>query len=218
MNSNDIPRKSDLGREEIKTQSLGVLPREARTLLIMIDGKKTYQSYIDSLDKSEMFVEFGGVGPLFELLLDFQCIELIEQTGNSPSTPTPIASTQLNSASSDNQVNTSASNNQATQTQSSQLSSQPNNETQFAAEFTNASNNQLSGSNKKSNASYETIRSDLASYIEKNAPSQDAWGYLLSLEKCENAAQLLALVERIKNVPGGGNLSRGMEQYQNALK
>ena len=41
MNSSNVFRKSDLGRKEIKTQSLGVLPREARTLLIMIDGKKT---------------------------------------------------------------------------------------------------------------------------------------------------------------------------------
>ena len=40
MNSIDVFRKSDLGRKETKTQSLGMLPREARTLLIMIDGKK----------------------------------------------------------------------------------------------------------------------------------------------------------------------------------
>ena len=30
MNNNDIYKKSDLGRDEIKSQSLGVLPREAR--------------------------------------------------------------------------------------------------------------------------------------------------------------------------------------------
>lgn len=40
MNSNDVYQKSNLGREEIRNQTLGVLPREARTLLITIDGKK----------------------------------------------------------------------------------------------------------------------------------------------------------------------------------
>ena len=64
MNYSDVFQKSDLGREEIKSQSLGILPREARTLLIMIDGKRDYQSYLDTLDDSKMFAGFGGVTPL----------------------------------------------------------------------------------------------------------------------------------------------------------
>ena len=48
MKDGDVFQKTDLGREEIKSQSLGILPREARTLLIMIDGKRTYQSYSQS--------------------------------------------------------------------------------------------------------------------------------------------------------------------------
>lgn len=85
MNNSDVFRKSDIGRQEIKNQSLGVLPREARTLLIMIDGKKTYQNYIDSLNTSKMFAEFGGVAPLLELLLDFQCIETVNAVSQVPS-------------------------------------------------------------------------------------------------------------------------------------
>jgi hypothetical protein len=27
----------------------------------MMDGKKTYQQYLDSLDNSKMFAEFGGI-------------------------------------------------------------------------------------------------------------------------------------------------------------
>ena len=92
MNNSDVFRKSDLGREEIKTQSLGVLPREARTLLIMIDGKKTYQQYLDSLDNSKMFAEFGGIAPLFELLQEFQCIELIADDNASVTSQSYVSS------------------------------------------------------------------------------------------------------------------------------
>lgn len=94
MNNNDVFRKSDLGREEIKNQTLGVLPREARTLLIMIDGKKTYQHYLETLNQSKMFIEFGGVEPLFELLVEFQCIELVGQDNASSQvipTPKPVS-------------------------------------------------------------------------------------------------------------------------------
>lgn len=221
MNSSDIPRKSDLGREEIKSQSLGVLPREARTLLIMIDGKKTYQSYIDSLNKSKMFGEFGGVEPLFELLLDFQCIEIIEQDSPNVAEQTPVAFAQskpVQLKASDNLTSTSSVDIQPTIAAFVEPSSRPNNEAEFATEFANATSNQLIGKGTGSSNNYESIKSDLASYIEKNAPSQDAWGYLLSLEQCENSAQLLMLVEKIQKAPGSSQLSRGMDKYSKALK
>ncbi|WP_201503314.1 hypothetical protein, partial [Psychrobacter aquimaris] len=91
MNNGDVFQKTDLGREEIKSQSLGILPREARTLLIMIDGKRTYQSYLDTLDHSKMFADFGGIAPLFELLLGLECIEIAgaaSQTSTAPQAPT----------------------------------------------------------------------------------------------------------------------------------
>ena len=45
---------------------------------------------------------------------------------------------------------------------------------------------------------------------------QDAWGYLLSLEKCESEAQLLALVQAIQQSTAG-ELSSGMDKYIKAL-
>lgn len=79
MNSTDIFQKSDLGRHESKNKSLGVLSQEARTLLIMINGKTPYQKYIDSLDKCNIFSDFGGIKPLFEMFLELGYIELVEQ-------------------------------------------------------------------------------------------------------------------------------------------
>ncbi len=76
MNSTDIFQKSDLGRHESENKSLGVLSQEARTLLIMINGKTPYQKYVDSLDKCKMFSDFGGIKPLFEMFLELEYIEL----------------------------------------------------------------------------------------------------------------------------------------------
>ena len=236
MNSNDVYQKSTLGREEIRSQSLGVLPREARTLLIMIDGKKTYQSYVDSLNESKMFAEFGGVTPLFELLLEFQCIELTAQSSADNAEAAAIATSAQTRASFVNNSNTPFNNQQldTAQPQTNGLQSvasqpsptQPNSESDFAADFNKIANEQQANlevskggsvKRKATEVSYESIKSDLATYIEKNAPAQDAWGYLLSLEQCENDGQLLALTQRIQNTTGGGNLSSGMSKYITAL-
>ncbi|WP_201586920.1 hypothetical protein [Psychrobacter jeotgali] len=204
MNSNDIYRKSSLGREEIKNQSIGVLPREARTLLIMIDGKKTYQNYFDSLDKSKMFFEFGGVAPLFELLLDFQCIELID----------PDTSANKSSASSQIPATLLASQNIQPPTQS--------NDPEFDEAFNNQGFNEINRVDTSSKAitpdiSYESLRSELATYIEDNAPPEEAWGYLLRLEQCEGAVQLLALAQDIQNA-NNAHLSRGMDEFSKKIK
>ena len=201
MNNGDVFQKTDLGREEIKSQSLGILPREARTLLIMIDGKRTYQSYLDTLDHSKMFADFGGIAPLFELLLGLECIEIAgaaSQTSTAPQAPT------------------------ASQPQSSSPSFEQSIETEFDRTFNNKSPNQMAALGKKSlssifktklsGASYETIKSELANYIEKNAPPAEAWGYLLSLEQCGNSSQLLSLVKEIQST-SGSNLSHGMSEF-----
>lgn len=237
MNNNDIYKKSALGREEIKNQNLGVLPREARTLLIMIDGKKTYQSYLDSLNESAMFADFGGIAPLFELLLEFQCIELSEQTDTTTakqnSTISTIAPQKDSEYTNERQLGSSLSTPSPQTPEVSQTSSQAqpysnlNNEADFAIQFDSKGTMQQDSSTpskkgffgrKANEMSYDTIKSDLATYIEKNAPSQDAWGYLLSLEQCENAAQLLALVQRIQKSTSGDSLARGMDKYQKSLK
>ena len=194
-------QKTDLGREEIKSQSLGILPREARTLLIMIDGKRTYQSYLDTLNNSKMFADFGGIAPLFELLLGLDCIEIAGAAFQTSTAPQALT---------------------ASQPQSSSPSFEQSIETEFDRTFNNKSPNQMAALGKKSlssifktklsGASYETIKSELANYIEKNAPPVEAWGYLLSLEQCGNSSQLLSLVKEIQST-SGSNLSHGMSEF-----
>ncbi|MEN6669209.1 hypothetical protein AAJP47_02415 [Psychrobacter sp. B38] len=213
MNYDHVFQKTALGREEIKSQAQGILPREARTLLIMIDGKRDYKSYLDTLDQSKMFAGFGGVTPIFELLLELDYIDIVggakttSQTSivsdSQPLSPQPVDFQLINSqpvASSPN-INT---------------------ETEFDRTFNDNSPSKAAGMGKSSignmfksklsRNNYETIKSDLAIFIEKNAPSVEAWGYLLMLEQCENSRHLLTLVQEIQNT-SHGDLGRGMNTF-----
>ena len=208
MNYGDVFRKSDLGREEIKSQSLGVLPREARTLLIMIDGRRTYQSYLNTLDSSKMFAEFGGITPLFELLLSLECIEIAVAGSAETEVPTPAQTTTAVPV--------------TTQSQPSAPAFDEKSEIEFRNTFNSSNTTNVKEPEKKSissmfktkpsDASYETIKSDLATFIEKNAPPIEAWGYLLSLEQCGSSTQLLILAKEIQNT-SSGSLARGMNDF-----
>ena len=209
MNYGDVFRKSDLGRAEIKSQSLGVLPREARTLLIMIDGKRTYQNYLDTLDNSKMFADFGGIGPLFELLLELECIELV--------------ATHIDAQAQDaRQVFATIKASNTEHSQSAAYSFDASTEIEFERTFNSKQPKDSADVGKKSiggmfktvapNAQYGAIKSDLATYIEKNAPPAEAWGYLLGLEQCEDSTQLLLLAQEIQK-SSNIDLARGMAAF-----
>ncbi len=208
MNYSDVFRKSDLGREEIKSQSLGILPREARTLLIMIDGKRDYRSYLETLDDSKMFAGFGGVTPLFELLLE---LEYIEMVGVASTATRAEISPQMSMVSP-----------VVSESQPIAKSIDTNVETDFERTFNNNDSNKITTSgknaignifkNKLFKTNDETIKSDLATYIEKNAPPAEAWGYLLMLEQCESNSQLSILVQEIQSA-SSESLARGMNEF-----
>lgn len=67
------------------------------------------------------------------------------------------------------------------------------------------------------NVNYETLKSELATYIEKNAPSGEAWGYLLNLEQCHDTQQLLTLTQDIQSTTEG-SLSRDMSEFSKKIK
>lgn len=189
MNSSDVFVKTDLGRDEVKSQGLGILPREARTLLIMIDGKRDYQSYLYALNQSKMFASFGGITSLLELLLELEYIEIVS----------------ANSTSID------------TQTQPINQSSDISIESAVDRAFNNKSPKRMKAignifKTKLSAARYENIKSDLAVYIERNASAAEAWGYLLLLEQCVNNSQLLILAQEIQR-KSHGDLSLGMTSF-----
>lgn len=194
MNDSDVFLKTDLGRNEIKSQSLGILPREARTLLIMIDGKRDYRSYLDTLDRSKMFADFGGVTPLFELLLELQYIDVIRDTNTTP-IQTPVTAKPQ-------PIPHFANSSIQTALDRTLKNKSPRKMKAIGSIF----------KTKLSTARYETIKSELAAYIEKNASAAEAWGYLLLLEQCENSSQLLILIREIQNT-SSGDLAFGMSGF-----
>lgn len=189
MHKSDVFLKTDLGRDEIQSQGLGVLPREARTLLIMIDGKRDYQSYLDTLDHRKMFASFGGITPLIELLLELQYIETISATDAS----------------------------MMAQAQPIVQAAEINIKSTIGRTFKNRPPRRMRAisnvfKTKLSAARYETIKSELAVYIEKNASAAEAWRYLLLLEQCVDSSQLLILAQEIQN-NNKSDLSRGMSSF-----
>ena len=197
MNHSSVFQKSELGREEIKHQRLGVLPREARTLLIMIDGKRTYQNYLDALDQSKMFASFGGIKPLFELLFELGCIEMTEQddpVAASSRSIEPVKSVEPNAKRIEEEFDQA-------------FNSRPT----ASVKSRDIANTQSSGFH------YDTLKSELASFIEQKALPEEAWGYLLNVEQCNNSEQLLTLAKNIQHA-GSSPLSRGMSDFLKKIK
>lgn len=200
MNNSHIFQKSDLGREKIKNKELDILPRQARTLLFLIDGERRYESYLESLDSSDIFAETGGVAVLFELLQDLQYIEIVTDD-----------SAELIKIPSEHAEASSIADEYESQTQdiepSMAIDIEPNNTKNIEQRFYH----------NKLDVDFESKRSELASYIEQKVPGQEAWVYMLSLEKCDNAAQLQALVQHIQS-SAHDDLASGMQKFYEALE
>lgn len=228
MNNNDIFQKSDLGREKIRNKDLVMLPREARTLLFLIDGKKTYASYLESFNNNRVFAEFGGVALFFELLQDLAYIEVVGQARSTTAPSSSIMPEPSPSSVANAPQMPEAS--QASKPQAHVMAETPSqnyNQAEFLGDWSNHPHHShpkkasildkfFRPKEKGTVVNYETLKSDLATYIEEHALMQDAWGYLLSLEKCESEAQLLALVQAIQQSTAG-ELSSGMDKYIKAL-
>ena len=197
MNYSSVFKKSDLGREEIKYQRLSVLPREARTLLIMIDGKRTYQNYLDSLDQGKMFASFGGIKPLLELLLELGCIEIAGFDSVVPQSSKSIEP--------------------AKDVEPAVKRTEKEFDQAFNSQKFEAINSSNMTSSQSSGLRYETLKSELATFIEQRALPEEAWGYLLNVEQCNNSEQLLTLAKNIQSA-GNSSLSRGMSDFLKKVK
>lgn len=200
MNNSDVFQKSDLGREKIKNKELDILPRQARTLLFLIDGKRRYDSYLDSLEYSDIFADTGGVAVLFELLQDLHYIEIVADDKAESIAPSPLQDNEFSLIADESKQNIPAIASVMT------INDKPNNLPEIEPRFYN-----------KLDTDFESKRSELASYIEQKVPGQDAWVYMLSLEKCDNAAQLQALVQHIQS-SAHDDLAGGMQKFYEALE
>ena len=228
MNQGDIFQKSELGREEVKNQHSSSLPREARTLLIFIDGRKTYQQYVDLLDKGKMFADVGGIAPFFEMLRDLELIErfIVGDVDDSNDIVNESVPTTLET-SDDGQNNVEPIDLIPAKPQSTDSNALDNtNDSNFdnffnsrPAEPVTIDNTDNSGNSERqtANLNFEAVKSKLASYIERHAPAQDAWSHMLNLEQCSNAVELIAFIQEIQRTDNS-ELSHGINEFYTMLK
>lgn len=199
-------QKSALGREKIKNKELDILPRQARTLLFLIDGESRYDSYLKSLDSSEIFAESGGVAVLFELLQDLQYIEVASSDQGEPTETSLLAASETATLSDED----------AQRMQNIEVNVAAGFETETETESKELADDEKHYYDKNFNAGFESKRAELAAYIEQKAPGQEAWVYMLSLEKCDNILQLQALVQHMQS-SANDNLANGIQKFYETL-
>lgn len=77
LTGQEVLAKTAKGYAEMREQSDGILPREARTLLILVNGRDTVNNYRAALNGSKSFEALGGVDQLIALLIDLDYLDLI---------------------------------------------------------------------------------------------------------------------------------------------
>lgn len=245
MNKNDVFQKSELGRAEIRNQHSNLLLKEARNLLIFIDGKKTYQQYTALLDNSQMFAKTGGIAPFFELLIDLGFIELLsagaadahddthegnaldlssfkaDDTPNNPVTPSANTAKPAPSDTFSYTIDTSTPDDSDFATFFDSQSNTHQSNTQSSNSFDNppnspASNDSNNNKRQSVDVHFESVKSKLATYIEQRAPAQDVWGHMLNLEQCERPAELLGFIQDIQRTDNT-ELSQDIDAFSKML-
>lgn len=79
--NHSIIEKTALGRSELQNRLSNILPRELRTVLILIDGKKCVEDYIKVLKGRDFLVEYSSVTDCFQALLDLEMIAIVNHRG-----------------------------------------------------------------------------------------------------------------------------------------
>lgn len=67
--------RTQLGAQEVANVSGSALPREARTLLILIDGRKSYAQVTRLLENRKMFRSTGGLKRHLQMLIDLDYVK-----------------------------------------------------------------------------------------------------------------------------------------------
>lgn len=72
INDEDIFVRTEKGSNELSGSQSGIIPRKARTILILIDGLKTYAQVADPLEKRKTYKD--GVRQYMQMLVDLELV------------------------------------------------------------------------------------------------------------------------------------------------
>lgn len=215
LNNNlSVVTKTTAGVAAVQPQNNELLPREARNLLILIDGKKTMDQYRTQLNNMKMFKEVGGVDQYFQLLLDMELIQLESVDSNIPTVkdtkiPTLKAVTPPKRETKLTRVPTQTTD-EVSQTQFSNNESRSEYSTSIFLNDSFNNTESLGVLNGK-------ISAKMATYIEQHAQPDDTWSFLMKLESCESDTELLLFLRTLAQ-GNHGRLSRRMTSLIKSLK
>jgi len=180
INAGDVYMRTDLGFEEVATKNEGVLPHEARTLLIVIDGRKSYGQIAAPLENRKIFRDTGGVRQYLQLLIDLEYIQLKNRGFNKrrDDAPEPVQTiheiTLVDKASEQVIDLREEKRSRLKKTAADKLEATPVND------------------------STEKLRSIIALLIDKHAKPDDSWMYRNRLKECADVRSIFNLVQEIQ--------------------
>ncbi|MEM7612958.1 MAG: hypothetical protein AAF270_14835 [Pseudomonadota bacterium] len=196
-NPNDILQKTELGIREIKEQNDPILPREARNILILINGKSSLADYRASLNKSKVFADAGGIDQYVDLLLSMDYLEV------KPVKPTqsqqPVEEIVLGS--------------DAPTIEARVVNLEQHREDKLLDSIASMSNAPPTISQP---ISVDEVRTALAEIIEASSGLTDTWNWLFRLEECTSAVEFVALIRGLRDA--GIKAPRDLSKLEKRLR
>ncbi|MEM9386551.1 MAG: hypothetical protein AAGA68_15950 [Pseudomonadota bacterium] len=223
LTGQEVLAKTQKGYAEMREQSDGILPREARTLLILVNGRDTVSNYRAALNGSKAFESLGGVDQLIALLIDLDYLDLItadvaegEESETDETTDAPLDEYSEHPNPPEEDIILSSSPVFGPSDQGQALAQPPLLDTQapprpdpptpprlFASELQRDQLSAPAPSPRTSPGSLEDERVDrlrtmLAELFERHPKIEDRWSWMFRLEECRTAGDLLELVDAFR--------------------
>ena len=195
----DIFEKTPQGVLEVQQQSNTILPREARTLLILINGKNTYADFQSSLRDSAAFKSAGGIDQYIDLLLG---LDYIQKQGSGAANPQPDQVHEEIVLGAD-----------APTVQAQVVSLEQKREDKLLDSISNMVEDKPAIS---APLSIDQARTTLAEIIEKSNGLQDEWQWLFKLEECDSPIEFVALIRGLR--AAGMKSSRDLSKIESQLR
>ncbi|MEO0973933.1 MAG: hypothetical protein AAFX85_12645 [Pseudomonadota bacterium] len=224
LTGKEVLVKTDKGHVEVKEQADSILPREARTLLILANGRDTVDDYRAALSGSRAFEALGGIDQLITLLLDLEYLAFEQE----PDAQAPLAP-EAEDDSPPNPPRGSFSEEIVLASTQGDLPVRPppsdSAEDDIALAFASGDDTARAHRPPRPPAapspapplmpppalpprpardpapvdlSVEELRASIADLFERHPDLEDRWTWLFRLEECATAEDLLALLEAFK--------------------
>lgn len=194
INDTDVFVRTVLGSKELASRRNAVIPREARTLLIFIDGQKSYEQVAKPLESRNLYKSGGGVRPFMQMLVDLEyvvCKSTATVIGKTVALSETAALSALNARSSEHVTHQERAVVEKAdpvvdfQQVRESLSDTPDNHTRISSSAT------------------ESLRDIISSLITKHAEAVSAYTYNKRLSQCQGMRSIFELIQDMQRASSG---------------